>query len=106
MDLLEAERILAYRMNSGALVGASGRPVAFGVKGMADVLAFPVRNASVSGMPLMPMILWIECKSASGRQRPEQVSFQHQVQQHGHHYIIARSSDDVLDWLRAQRAER
>ncbi|MDP9267279.1 MAG: hypothetical protein M3P27_03010 [Acidobacteriota bacterium] len=104
LDLLAAERILAYRMNSGALLGASGRPVSFGVKGMADVLAFPKVQCSSLTYCRFSRNLWIECKSATGRQSPEQVSFQQQVEADGHAYIIARSSDDVLAWLREHGA--
>jgi hypothetical protein len=113
LDLLAAERVLAFRMNSGALMGASGRPISFGVKGMADVLALPmvpVRNVvTITETPLNGNIvrpLWIECKSAVGRQSAEQKSFQELVERHGCTYIVARSSDEVLAWLRANEAKR
>ena len=90
LDLLAAERILAFRMNSGVM-RAGRRFVRFGVPGMADVLAFPGR------------VLWIECKSERGRQSPEQASFQRQVESHGHSYLLARTPEDLLRWLRENR---
>lgn len=91
LDLLAAERILAFRMNSGVMrIGR--RFVRFGVPGMADVLAFP------------GCVLWIEAKAAEGRQSAEQASFQRQVEREGHSYIVARSSDDVLQWLKGVSA--
>lgn len=88
MDLLAAERIFAIRMNTGAFKDGK-RLVRFGLKGMADILAFPRRHP-----------LWIECKAPNGQQSPEQKSFQELVVGHGHFYIVARSSDDVLEWLK------
>ena len=40
LDWLAAKHILAFRMNTGALK-IDKRYVKFGVKGMADILAFP-----------------------------------------------------------------
>lgn len=90
LDLLAAERVLAFRMNTGA-VAAGTRFFRFGVPGMSDILAFPQGPHPV---------LWIEAKSMKGRQTPEQKSFQKLVELHGHSYLLARSSDDVLAWLR------
>ena len=88
LDLLAAEHVLAFRMNSGVLK-TERRFVRFGVPGMADVLAFP------------GPVLWIECKSDRGRQTAEQASFQRMVESHGHAYLLARAPEDLLRWLRA-----
>ncbi len=91
LDLLAAERILAFRLNVGAM-RLGRRLVRFGVQGMADVISFPAGR-----------VLWIEAKAPDGRLTPEQQSFQRQVESTGHSYIVARSSDDVLAWLSVQK---
>lgn len=89
LEFLAVKHMLAFRMNTGAVKLASGF-VRFGVKGMADILAF-----GNTRMPRMPRVIWIECKADGGRQTPEQKSFQAQVEEAGHTYIVARSIDDV-----------
>ena len=84
LDLLAARRILAFRLNTGAMkIGR--RFMRFGVPGMSDVVAFPSGG-----------VLWIECKSTCGVQSDLQRSFQAQVESAGHKYVIARSVEDVL----------
>jgi hypothetical protein len=39
--------------------------------------------------------MWIEVKSATGKQSELQKSFQAQVEAEGHRYIVARSIEDV-----------
>lgn len=90
-DYLAAKHVLAYRMNTGA-VKLETRLVRFGVKGMADILAFPTRCS-------VPSVLWIEVKSATGKQSPEQKSFEAQVRKAGHAYVVARSIDDLEGYL-------
>jgi len=88
LDLLAAEHVLGFRMNTGA-VTAGTRFFRFGSRGMSDIVAFPHGS-----------VLWIEAKSEKGRQTAEQRSFQELVEFHGHSYLLARSSDDVLAWPR------
>jgi hypothetical protein len=93
LEYLSAERILAFRMNSGAMSGeynGKTRFMRFGVVGMADVLAF-ARNDKFCIWPT-----WIEVKTLTGRQSEFQKSFQAQVEAEGHTYILARSVDDVI----------
>ena len=96
LDWLAAKHILAYRMNTGAMK-IDKRYVKFGVKGMADILAFPtyivLQHPGVAKEYTVP--LWIEVKSDKGKQSLEQKSFQDQVEEHGHNYIVARSIEDV-----------
>jgi hypothetical protein len=100
LDLLAAERIWHRRMNTGATVVPETatnkrRFVRFGSTGMADVLATPVLFG-------ITHLLWIECK-ANGKQSEDQKQFQSEVEQAGHSYLLVRSSDDLLDWLRKAR---
>lgn len=105
MELLAAERIFAIRMNTGAFKDGK-RFVRFGLKGMADILAFP-KLLNYVGLGFARVItivpLWVECKAPKGKQSPEQKSFQEQVEAHGHSYLVARSSDDVMEWLKGVR---
>lgn len=113
---LAAEHILAFRRNTGATVipshGTSKRRfVSFGVAGMADIECFPDRckfcrdhhrrdEVKYCGTcSLRPKVLWIEVKSKTGSQTPEQRSFEEQVKAEGHGYLIARSLEDVLEYL-------
>jgi hypothetical protein len=90
LDYLAAKHILAFRMNTG-MARFDGRFVKFGVKGMADILAF---FRGWNGEPVI-LPVWIETKAKDGRQSEYQKSFQALVESHGHRYIIARSIDDL-----------
>jgi hypothetical protein len=103
MDYLAVCQVLSFRMNTGAIGGThkgKQRFVRFGVVGMADILAFRVQHRGVgdqgnwcSFTEITP--LWIECKTATGKQSEHQKSFQKQVEEHGHKYIVARGIEDV-----------
>lgn len=86
LDFCAAKRVLAFRMNTGAMKwGADNkRMFRFGTPGMADVLAFPRGR-----------VLWIEAKAERGVQSELQKAFEAQVRVEGHEYVIARSIDDV-----------
>lgn len=95
LEYLAARHIFAMRMNSGTqVVNDNGhrRAIHMHEPGTADILAFP-RRITWEDQGLTP--LWIECKSATGKQTPVQKSFQRQVEDEGHKYIIARSIEDV-----------
>lgn len=101
MDYLAAKRVLAFRMNSGTLPGRLGKPVSFGVAGMADVLAFPKNYGVLLGYPVsQTTIMWLECKTATGKQSELQKSFQAQVEGEGHRYKIVRSIEDLEEALK------
>ncbi|WP_348269725.1 hypothetical protein P8936_16380 [Edaphobacter paludis] len=57
-------------------------------EGTADIVVFD-RNATC----------WIEMKTESGKQRPAQVEFEAKAKAAGHRYIVARSLDEVRDFL-------
>ena len=42
-------------------------------------------------------VVFIEFKTAKGKQRPEQVEFQRDVEAHGGEYRIVRCLDDIVD---------
>lgn len=102
LDLLAAERILAFRMNTGAFAiqGAhKKRFVRVGQRGMADIL-FTIRASNK-----FALVCWCEVKSIHGKQTPEQGSFQRHVESEGHRYIVARSCDELVAAIRCFRAE-
>lgn len=41
-------------------------------------------------------VLWVEMKTAKGRQTPSQRDFQQRVEQLGHTYLLARSLDEFM----------
>jgi len=89
IQYLRLRGCLVFRMNTGANVfqNTDGRRrfVRFGTPGMADVLAFTTRS-----------VIWVECKSSTGRQSDAQRVFQRQVEEYGHTYVLARSVGDVM----------
>jgi hypothetical protein len=100
MDYLAARHVFAVRMNSGTQVLTSGgnrRAIHMNAPGTADILAFPqIRIFSkVSNGVITPLPVWIEVKSATGKQSELQKSFQLQVEAEGHKYVLARSISDV-----------
>lgn len=85
--------ILLWRSNTGA-ARAGDRLVRFGARGQADITGvIRVRSQALGAA------LFIECKSATGKQSPDQVLFQRNVTSMGAIYILARSVQDVWDAL-------
>ena len=91
MDYLAARRVFAIRINTGTFQNGKRFIQAHSAgAGLADILAFPR-----IGFCTMPVPLWIEVKSASGRQSVEQKYFQQKVRSEAHLYVLARSIEDV-----------
>lgn len=61
---------------------------AISYKGIADLCAVK-RGRTV----------WIEVKALRGKQSPDQVKFQADVEEHGGEYVLARGIDDVAEYL-------
>jgi hypothetical protein len=101
LELLVVERIWHRRMQSRTLQvegkGGRARPMFFGSVGMADILATPLveRENGACQCSMEPAVLWIECKAEDGRQSPAQKEFEAEVTAEGHHYLVARSIEDV-----------
>ncbi len=79
-----------WRANVGVARMGKDRTVAFGLKGQADL----------SGILPDGKRLEIEVKSATGRQREEQVAFQRMIERFKGIYVLARSVEDVWAALR------
>lgn len=111
-DLLSAEGIFWTRNNTGAMKGThKGKPwyVRFGMPGMADLTAYPrttLRGACAEcGFAHAfgnVAVLHIEVKAGS-KQSEAQASFQAHVEGIGHYYLLARSVDAVIAWLKEHR---
>ena len=110
-DLLEAYRIPYWRMNAGNRIGSyaskrTGKTTHWCIRGhqpgTADLLAAPRALRIPGGLWLdgAPSYLWIEVKAPNGRQSVEQEQFEAFVRSQSMNYIVARSSDDVLRWLK------
>lgn len=81
-----------WRNNTGRLLNPkSGRWVAFGLKGSADIL----------GILQGGRFLAIETKTPAGRLRPEQIAFRRMVEGLGGLYVVARSVDDAVTAVEA-----
>lgn len=98
LEYLTIEKIWHCRMQSRTFqvpgVGGKTRPMFVGTVGMADILAMPRLRSG------HPAALWIECKAERGRQSAAQKEFEAEVMAAGHYYLLARSIDDVRDWIK------
>lgn len=90
-ELLKSLGIMTFRMNAGDRFGShNGKTwkIAGHPAGTADILCF------------VNSVLWIETKSSTGKQSPEQKQFQGIVENSGHTYLLVRSADEVSNWLK------
>ena len=99
MDGLAAKRIWRKRMNSGAVVSSykgKSRMIRFGEPGMADIMAWLRDDHG------FVQLLWLEIKNEKGKQSEAQVAFMQDVRIEGHHYFVARSWEDVCNYLQKE----
>ena len=98
LDYLAATGVYAQRLNSGvqmATYKGKQRMIRMAAPGTADILAlYPCHDCNRGFLPV-----WIEAKAEKGRQSEAQKSFEEDVLRRGHQYVIARSVDDVADFL-------
>lgn len=95
LDYLAAKRILHRRFQTGALRNAAGRPVRFGKKGDADILAFTPDNRPV----------WIEVKGPDPKRHKQsdaQKERQAEIERYGQTYLLVRSVDEVIRFFGEQ----
>lgn len=84
---------LVWRQNTGVLKDANGRPIKFGLcKGSSDII----------GLTSGGVFLAVECKTATGRIRPEQKLFIAAVRKSGGRAGIARSAEDAVRIARGE----
>lgn len=75
-----------YRQNAGRVRNDLGAWVYLGPTGISDIVGL-----------LLGRAIYIEVKTATGRQRPEQKAFQAAVERAGGIYIVARSPGEAID---------
>ena len=80
--------VFAYRNNTGAYRTESGGFLRYGYPGSADIIG--VWNGK---------FLAIECKTARGKQDIDQVRFQRDIEKCGGLYLLARSWQEVREYL-------
>lgn len=96
LEYLHWNHVMAWRNNSGATMATyttkdgrrHDRFIRFGAAGSPDILAIAPPEGRTWG---------IECKSATGRQTPEQKNFQERMEMAGAVYTLARTIDDVIN---------
>ena len=86
LDYLVRRQVWHRRFNTGALPGPHGRPIRFGSPGLPDIL---VRTKIGS-------IIWIECKSSTGKLSEDQRKWKEDMEGFGDIYIVARSVEDAM----------
>ena len=82
--------VLAWRNNTGALKDINGRLVRFGCKGSPDVLVIAAGR-----------FIGIELKTRTGRQHPDQVTWQRACEAAGGVYVLARDVETALGAVRS-----
>lgn len=78
-------RMRCWRVNTGA-ARIGNRFIRFGIKGQADIQGVLAPSGRA---------VFIECKTQTGRLRPEQIAFGRMVEEMGALFIVARSLEDV-----------
>lgn len=98
-ELLKSLSVFYLRMNAGDRFG-SYKGKTWRIKGhaagTADILCFPLCRPPNTGRT----VLWIECKSSTGKMSPAQDGFAEMVGERGHYYLLARSAASVADFLK------
>lgn len=100
MELLKERGVMFFRMQSGTSHIGKGNHINMNPNGTADLLAL-VHRLFGGGIQHWIIPLWIEVKKSDGEQSNAQKEFQQRVEAEGHQYLIARSAQEVADWLQA-----
>lgn len=103
-DLLNAERIPWWPMQSGKIKSQFGGWVELCAKGTADLLASPRLGFCPMCNDFGPAFLWIEVKAPKGRPSKEQLAFADFVRELNHHHLFVNDVRQLQDWLVEMRA--
>lgn len=82
--------VMVWRNNVGVAKDRTGQAIRFGVPGSADVLGILAPHGRMIG---------VECKSAVGRLRPDQIRWRDAFESRGGLYILARRVEDIYPWF-------
>jgi hypothetical protein len=104
IDLLTIEKIWHMRVNVGAFHNGK-RPVFFGRKGMADLLALlPVITANTADeLITVHRVVWLEIKRPGEHITAEQQAFREEVEAEGHLYLIIEDAAELQAWLKGNK---
>lgn len=81
-------RMLAHKHNGLIPAGEILKyMIHYGLKGSADI----------NGILLGGQSLWLECKTGSGKQTKEQISFEKMINKFGGVYKVVKTSDEALE---------
>lgn len=87
LDWLKETGLLHWRQNSG-IVFAGNRAIRLGESGLPDIVVI---------VPPGGRLVGLECKSANGRLRPDQITFQDRAKSAGAYYFVVRSLTQAMD---------
>ena len=100
LDALAARGTWAWRVNSGATIIKSAK---YGDRFLSGA---PKGSPDILGVLPGGRLFGIECKTAAGRQNPNQKAWEQKAAKHGVRYGIARSITDALGLVDAWSADR
>ena len=86
---MNAGKLIFFRLNTGNIIIQGDKPRRFkgcGIKGASDLVVIDHFTE-----------YFIECKSDTGKQSPDQKAFQATVEKLGCEYILARKLEDVSE---------
>ena len=97
LQWLSIVKVFHYRQNTGGMLkeytrknGTVGKSmIRFGTPGASDIVCVA-----------KGFYIAIEVKDEKGKQSPDQVEFQRQLEKEGGYYILARSLDDVINFFK------
>jgi len=91
------KQIVDYLRHTGWFVAiTSQKGISFATPGLPDLIA--VKDS----IRKRRRTVWIEVKGPRGRQRPEQIKFQDELERHGGDYLLANNLDVVIDYLKGR----
>jgi hypothetical protein len=105
LEYLAMKHIYALRVNSGSVLGnTNGRKwcVKMAPKGTADILALEPGLLVGTDSDYQEKVftpIWIETKAPKKGPTEQQLDFKREVEEMGHVYLVARSMDDVRDFI-------
>jgi len=85
LDYLKIKRVFYYRQNTGGIVAESGHFVRYGTPGSPDIICV-----------IKGQYVGIEVKAPKGKQNPNQIQFQQDLERAGGRYVLAYSLDDII----------
>jgi len=88
LDYLTLKRIFHYRNNSGGFKDSNNHFYRFGALGSPDIICV-----------IKGQFIGIEVKAPKGKQSDHQKEFQTNLEAAGGRYLLARSLDDVMNYL-------